>query len=125
MDTFGGLLKFVLGTLLALFVGAFVLVSVLGTSDNGDTPQSARASVTESDFGDEWPFTVAVGELTCDNDAVTFTSNGQSYALNGLAKSAYGHPYGSEAGIVKQDPTIDGVWMSTYPVLERGLALCE
>ena len=43
--------------------------------------------ITEQEFGEAWPFTVAEGRLRCIADAVTFEVNGRTYAVNGRAKS--------------------------------------
>ena len=53
------------------------------------TPIAGAASkrISAEDFGESWPFTVQSGILACKNSAVTFTTNGTTYAVNGIAGS--------------------------------------
>ena len=44
--------------------------------------------LTEEDFGDDWPFTVAAGTVRCVQNAVTFDADGVTYAVNGRASLA-------------------------------------
>jgi hypothetical protein len=44
--------------------------------------------ISQKEYGDEWPFTVSKGELECFHPGiVTFKTNHQTYAVNGLASS--------------------------------------
>ena len=44
--------------------------------------------LTEEDFGDDWPFTVAAGTVRCVQNAVTFDADGVTYAVNGRASAS-------------------------------------
>ena len=45
--------------------------------------------IKAEDFGEAWPFTVSEGVLSCSGaSAVTFTANGVTYAVNGMASTA-------------------------------------
>ena len=65
------------------------------------TPAFAGSqNVSRSEFGDSWPLSVEDGVLACEAaGAVTFTTNGVTYAVNGLAKSN------------KAFANIDRIWM--------------
>lgn len=43
--------------------------------------------INSKKYGEKWPFSVEKGELACYGNAVTFTSNGTVYAVNGVASS--------------------------------------
>jgi hypothetical protein len=64
-----------------------VSAAVVFTVSSCATPDNLR-SVTQQEFGDQWPFTVSEGTLACYQNAVTFkTTTGLIYGLNGTAKS--------------------------------------
>ncbi len=46
------------------------------------------ATITDADYGEDWPFTVSEGLLKCSQNEVTFVSGGVAYAVNGSAKAA-------------------------------------
>lgn len=59
----------------ALVVGTVVVLSMGGGK-----------RVTAEEFGQDWPFSVNEGSVNCEgNSALTFTSRGTVYALNGNA----------------------------------------
>ncbi len=62
--------------------------------------------IHESDFGEEWPFTVPDGVLRCSgaND-VTFVFQGTEYAVNGSAQAKYAQ--------------IDPIWEFDMPLIEE------
>ncbi len=57
--------------------------------------------VSRSEFGERWPFTVDRGVVRCDNNAITFATDGNVYAVNGVAKSR---------GIAAIEP----IWRATH-----------
>jgi len=87
--------------------------------------------VTEQEWGSKWPFTVSSGRLECKGQAVIFHANGQSYAVNGVAKQ---RGYASIDSIWREDPEMKqalggkadvGPKVSVGPIIERGLSLCK
>lgn len=80
------------------------------------TPAPPKHNATRAMYGDTWPFTVDAGNLNCRRGvAVTFTTGGVEYAVNGAAKAA-GYP--------EHDP-IRNATGDTGPVIQAGLALCR
>jgi len=86
---------------------------------------SNTLKVKASDFGADWMLTVSEGELKCEGSggsgAVSFTSDGTTYAVNGTAM-----------GMRYKD--IDPIWLadtppvpkkSLAPLLKKGLTLCK
>lgn len=77
-------------------------------------------------LGDDWPLTVDEGVLACAGTAgagaVTFSSGGTVYAINGTAKQRNA---GTDiAPIWADNPDVAGLKKNLSPLLERGLALC-
>lgn len=109
------------------------LIFVVGCSA-GPTPVPVATTtptpagyVSRATYGDDWPFSVPSGTLSCypsgNNDGrllVTFgTGDGIEYALNGQARS-FGFP--------ELDETILPTWPDASmlgDLIEQGLALCE
>jgi Protein of unknown function (DUF2511) len=101
-----------------------VLVLVLascGSSTDADGDGGGGLEVSRADFGRDWPLTVKSGTLNCEGaGAVTFTTNGTTYAVNGLASG------------MDQWPEIDAIWADASgglkknigPLIDRGLKLC-
>lgn len=102
--------------------------------------QAANTKITESDFGEEWPFTVGEGVLHCSDNEVTFRANGLEYAVNGSATAAGYAPiepiwrYNIE--LLEEiaealEMTVDEVKesspmrVSIGPIIKAGLALCD
>jgi hypothetical protein len=74
-------------------------------------------------FSTQWPFTVEEGTVGCDSDAVTFTADGVTYAVN---EEATVRGLGADIGpIWASDSTDGGGRMSLDPIVRRGLALCR
>ncbi len=104
---------------------------------------AASEKIHESDFGEEWPFTVPDGVLRCSgaND-VTFVSQGTEYAVNGSAQPMYENidpiwkldmPLNeemAEAMVEAFDMTIEEAReenqfkINIGPIIDAGLALC-
>lgn len=84
-------------------------------------------AVSRDQLGDEWPFTVDSGMVACDGangvGEVTFTAEGTTYAVNGLAIQT--GQYAEIDTIWADDPTIPGAKKSIGPIIDLGLALCE
>ncbi len=101
--------------------------------------------LTEEQYGDKWPLTVSSGYVECKNNAVIFHSNGNTYAVNGVAKS---QGYSEINAIWKNDPdffemaaeiakventAVDEIIkkmgspnkISIGPILDSGLKLCK
>jgi hypothetical protein len=86
--------------------------------------------ISRTDLGDAWPLTVDTGVLSCIGrkgvGLVTFTVDGVTYAVNGLAKQ--GGRWESIDAIWIDDPNIKvepPVKKNIGPLIERGLALCR
>lgn len=99
--------------------------------------------ITADDFGEEWPFTVEEGILSCANDAVTFRVDRTTYAVNGTATMTGKYKeieqiwavdqamYESLAEalkitvdeVVKSSPSVYRLNIS--PIIDAGLALCK
>jgi hypothetical protein len=94
------------------------------------TPQPAPqidGKITKQELGGEWAFTVDDGVLACDGKngvgAVTFTSGGKTYALNGAAKQT--NKYEPVDSIWADDPSIKGAKKDIGSTIQRGLKLCK
>ena len=82
------------------------------------------SQISRDSFDGEWPFTVAEGTLDCEGaGAVTFTTDGTSYAVNGLAQSATDYP--DVDAIWADDPSSPGLKIFIGDVIQQGLELCE
>lgn len=78
--------------------------------------------VSRAMLGDAWPLTVEEGVLACAANAVTFSSGGTIYALNGTAKQ---RSAGADiAPIWADNPAVKGLKQDIGPLITRGLALC-
>lgn len=85
-------------------------------------------SVTATEYGDKWPFTVDSVTLSCRNYAAVLiqSSNGTTYWLNGKASSQF-KELPSWKEIAKPDTRYgDGAVMSLpRDMIQRGLGLCR
>jgi len=113
-----------------LAFGAMLVVAACGR--NEPTPSRTIEArdpgyISRAEYGDDWPFTVAAGTLSCTPGGgsegpllVTFdTGDGIPYALSGRAR---------EFGLRELDETILTDFPSrdgTLPLLMRGLDLCD
>lgn len=95
----------------------------------GVAMQSNERLISQAEYGEAWPFTVAEGTLRCERgDRVIFIHEGVKYALNGLAISfaeEAGYVDFREAGIWRDNP--DGITPKVYvgDIIQLGLSLCE
>lgn len=60
-----------------------------------------QREVTRQEFGEQWPFTVERGTLSCESSAVVFSVDGRSYAMNGTAR---GRGYAAIDPIWRENP---------------------
>ena len=87
-------------------IGFIVLVILVAVAGRGDRSKEASSPtvqpttevmtvsatatnipgyVRKEDYGDEWPFTVDEGVVSCQKGGVVFYSGGTIYAMNGIA----------------------------------------
>lgn len=86
--------------------------------------------ITQTELGDQWPFTVSQGTLECIPPCiVTFRVNDKIYAVNGLASS---RGYTKIDEIWQEDSTKLGKWqaglitkMDLTNIIKKGLDLCN
>lgn len=101
-------------------------------SNATETIPPGTVRITRSEFGERWPFTVDEGVLAFRQTgrlkngdpvgAVTFTANGKTYGVNGIARGkASGHADIEE--ILADDPAVPGLKKNISPIIERGLKL--
>jgi hypothetical protein len=96
-----------------------------------ETPQAQLSEsdekISKSDFGDDWPFTVEEGLLSCKGGdgfgAVIFSSNGITYAVNGIAKGR--KIYNNIEAIWADNPAVPGLKKNIGIIIDRGLKLCK
>jgi hypothetical protein len=125
-------------TPIRVFAGLFILIGLflmvrLGSGVPGVDPRVPTAApgstaapvgyVSRAELGDAWPLTVDDGVLACRDGSVTFTAGGNSYAVNGTAKTATSLP--DIDAIWADDPSTPGLKINIAPLIERGLALCR
>ncbi|MGW6932820.1 DUF2511 domain-containing protein [Lentzea sp. NPDC054927] len=89
-----------------------------------DPTQATRGpgEIRREDFGEKWPLTVDAGVVRCQNGAVTFTSNGSNYDVNGTAMTKNRGKKIDE--IWADDPKNAGLKINISPIIELGLKLC-
>jgi hypothetical protein len=103
-------------------------VLVLGTACESESgADTSGRAISASDYGDEWPLTLQGGVLACEGAGmVTFTAEGKTYAINGLAGGAADERGWAEIDPVwADDPEIEGAKISIGPLIDDGLALCD
>jgi Protein of unknown function (DUF2511) len=100
------------------------------SSRSTEPPRVARAVVRQADFGYAWPFTVPEGVLSCVSDAgrqaVIFEAGGVRYGVNGTARGAKVSErlrLADLRDVWRDDPAIPGAKVTTWEVIQRGLAL--
>ncbi|MDQ3349517.1 MAG: hypothetical protein M3545_16320 [Acidobacteriota bacterium] len=53
-------------------------------------PPAQQRTITRNELGYQWPFTVGVGTIACDDDILAFRSGGTTYALHrGVGRRGY------------------------------------
>ncbi len=82
--------------------------------------------ITASQFGEDWPFTVDQGTLSCTGQDgvgdVLFTVDTVTYAVNGLAQQS--GRYADLRAIWADHPSRPGLKKNIQPIIKHGLALC-
>ncbi|WP_419861751.1 DUF2511 domain-containing protein [Candidatus Palauibacter sp.] len=96
------------------------------------TVSSSERTISRSDFGDEWPFTVESGLLRCSPPSVvTFTSGGTTYAVNGTAMTVVGAGVAIEPiwalapPLISDIDIVDRLSLSDRQEIFRQLGVCE
>jgi hypothetical protein len=79
--------------------------------------------ISKQEMGKDYPFTVSEGDLTCRNNLVLFTANGETYAVNGSARSS--RRYKPIDEIWAEHESIKGAKIDLSKVIEMGLELCR
>lgn len=88
--------------------------------------------ITRQEYGDQWPFTVDEGVLSCKKigyvgnvelHEVLFTTNGVTYAVNGTARS--NKAYADVREIWADDQYSIGPKKNIGPIIDRGLSLVK
>lgn len=90
----------------------------------GDDQGTNQVTVSQAEYGTEWPFSVDEGVVECTGgDVVTFTADGVTYLLDGPAMR---QDLGAQIGPVwLDDPNLDGHKMNLGSLISRGLDLCD
>jgi hypothetical protein len=84
---------------------------------------SSSKRISKQELGKDYPLTVSEGYVSCKSGAVFFSTGGQTYAVNGTAKSLTPHKPIDE--IWADDPDIKGAKMDISKVIQIGLELCR
>lgn len=111
---------------------SFLLLPVLALCVSA-TAFAASAKISKADLEFDWPLTVDAGVLTCEPlpgnaklQLVTFTTNGKTYALNGIAKGhVKSRGWGEIGPIWKENASVPGTKMGIGPLITRGISLCK
>lgn len=103
-----------------LFIVIFSVFSVLNNEKSNDIGFKSK-KIYQSQFGDDWPFSVPEGMLECDGSTVTFIANKKIYAVNGLADAA-GYEDIEEIWLDSKTPYQRK--MDIGPIINEGLKLC-
>jgi hypothetical protein len=98
-----------------------------GRSSESSTRSPSEVKITKQEFGTKWPLTVDEGVLACKGRGgvgeVVFTTNGKTYAVNGIAKGT--KKYIPIDEIWANNPSVSGLKKDIGPIIERGLKLCQ
>ena len=102
-------------------IAAFLVALLLPTLAFAD----GSVSISKAKYGKRWPFKVKRGVLACQGSngvgAVTFTTGGKTYAVNGIARQKGLKPIDP---IWRANPAIPCTKIDIGPIIERGLKLC-
>ncbi len=102
-----------------------LLILVLAGCSTGNEP----TKVTQSEYGDRWPFTVPEGTIDCVSRADVVLKVGEDvYAINGTArgKAKAGGPYKDLAEIWRNQPAgAEGKIAMPDDLVQKGLKICE
>ena len=101
----------------ALVILSFVFVACSDDSNRGE-------EISEKDYGDKWPFTVASGRVECIAPSkVVFHANGKTYAVNGMASGDKRFRDLREIWRDNPDPIFPKI--NIGPIIDKGLTLCK
>ena len=68
----------------------------------------SSVEISQSEYGDKWPFTVSRGRLECiPSSKVVFHARGRTYAVNGVARNDYS--LDNMRDIWRKDPNNSGL----------------
>jgi hypothetical protein len=93
----------------------------------GSDSSSSGKRVSRSDYGKDWPLKVESGTLSCNDGAVTFTSNeGKIYWVNGTAGNQAAEQGWQDIHPIwaKNPDPYSGPKKYIGPLIDDGLALC-
>lgn len=123
----------------AAFATFAVRWAATSTAEATSSARPRSRVIRQRDFGDDWPFTVDGGVVTCRGHAVgvgvvRFITNGTVYSINGATKLTGSNDFPpvdaamADSADIKEiwaaNPAIPGLRMDLGPVLDRGLAMC-
>ncbi len=100
-------------------------------SSSNSEKQARMMKISKQMLGDEYPFTVSEGILSCNDEpnAVLFVVGSTIYAVNGTAKSLKNSSgekrYKPIDEIWADNPKIKGTKVDVGKVIELGLELCQ
>ncbi|WP_311968572.1 DUF2511 domain-containing protein [Pseudomonas baltica] len=112
---------------LVVWVG-FKVWGFFSPSEHQVAPDVPAVSISASEYGEQWPLTLANGSLSCQSPSwVLFKSNDVTYAVNGSARSRMKQFNWHDISEVQRDVVANGaMWKATVtPLIDRGLALCK
>ena len=97
------------------------------------TAFAASTKIAKTDLENYWPLTVDAGVLNCEYfpgnaklQLVTFTADGKTYALNGIARGhAKNRGWSEIRPIWKENASIPGTKVDIGPLINRGISLCK
>ncbi len=93
------------------------------SSIKSDSALSSGKTITRTEYGSSWPFTVESGAIDCvDRFAAIFISNNVRYQLTGFASTMGYKPIDS---IWRDNPEIPGSKVSLGPITQLALERCE
>lgn len=95
----------------------------LTLSERSGEETKPQVQISQSEYGDRWPYTVPNGILECQYNDVTLTYEGVTYAINGSARDT--GKYRDLKEIWRDNPEFPGAKMPDAGIIERGLALCS
>ena len=106
------------------FIAALTLVLVVGCGDDNSR------TITEADYGDEWPLTVPEATLICEAPSAVILKVGSNYyGVNGTGRTYVEREYPQNGRdlerIWRLDPGGIGPRVSISPLIDNGLELCE
>lgn len=85
-------------------------------------------TVSHSEYGEKWPFTVEKVELACQDgppSALVKTEDGKLYALNGSARSKASQNGWLDGRLIsKPNPELPGTTMDYSEISARAMKLC-